>query len=51
MLSLNVSKTNDMIMTSQGKKYNADDYEIKIEGNVIDLVTNLNFWVYLWIIC
>ncbi len=32
-----------MIMTSQGKTYNADDCEIKIEGKVIDLVTNLKF--------
>ena len=43
MLTLNVSKTNYMVMTSQGKKYTSDECEIIIDDVVIKCVEDITF--------
>ena len=43
MLTLNVTKTNYMIMTTQGKRYNNDECKIIIDESIIDCVSNTKF--------
>ncbi len=43
MLSLNVSKTNYMIMCSRGKKFADFECNINVDGKLIDRVTQCKF--------
>ena len=43
MLTLNVTKTNYMTMTSQGKRYNNDECKIIIDESIIDCVSDTKF--------
>ena len=43
MLTLNATKTNYMIMTTQGKRYNNDECKIIIDESIIDCVSNTKF--------
>ncbi len=43
MLSLNLSKTNYMIMSSPGKRIKVDDSKIQIEGHDINRVESTTF--------
>ena len=43
MLTLNISKTNFMVMSSQGKKYNEKDCNIIVDNVNIDRVTTCKF--------
>jgi Skp family chaperone for outer membrane proteins len=42
-LSINISKTNFMIMSSTGKRYNSNDCKILIDGQVIECVAQTKF--------
>ncbi len=42
-LSLNISKTNYMIMSSQGKRYSPENCTICIDDNIIERVNNTKF--------
>ena len=43
MLTLNVTKTNYMIMTTQGKRYNNDECKIIIDESIIECVSDTKF--------
>ena len=43
MLTLNVTKTNYMIMTTQGKRCNNDECKIIIDESIIDCVSDTKF--------
>jgi len=44
MLTLNVSKTNYMIMTNKGKFYDKNECQITIDGSVLNCVQNTTFF-------
>ena len=43
MLTLNVTKTNYLIMTNQGRKYNAKDCVLTIDADTLSSVSNTKF--------